>query len=259
VPTSLRERNNLSEQLTQPQLGNEMEKILVIDDDKPTLMMFRLTLGAYGFEVLTAENGQEGLEIFSHDRPRIVLTDIKMPGMNGIEVLKRIKEIDPTAEVIVITGHGDMDLAIQALNLDATDFINKPIQRHLLEQALERARERQRLSVEQIQEIVLEPADDAAVLVIRGNITAKTESRFQALFHEAAALQKPRIVLNFLESAVVNGAGIAVLTQVLLESQKEGRHVVVAGLSKNMKKVFDIVGLSKLVPMTDSLAEAMSV
>ena len=183
-----------------------MEKILVIDDDKPTLMMFRLTLGAYGFEVLTAENGQEGLEIFSHDRPCIVLTDIKMPGMNGIEVLKRIKEIDPTAEVIVITGHGDMDLAIQALNLDATDFINKPIQRHLLEQALERARERQRLSAEQIQEIVLEPADDAAVLVIRGNITAKTESRFQALFHEAAALQKPRIVLNFLESAVVNGA-----------------------------------------------------
>lgn len=259
VPLSLPVNNNLSARLTQPQLGNEMEKVLVIDDDKPTLMMFRLTLSAYGFDVLTAENGREGLEIFSHDRPRIVLTDIKMPGMNGIEVLKRIKEIDPTAEVIVITGHGDMDLAIQALNLDATDFINKPIQRHLLEQALERASERQRLSVEQIHEIVLEPAEDAAVLIIRGNISAKNESRFQTLFHEAAALEKPRIVLNFLESAAVNGAGIAVLTQLLLESQKEGRHVVVAGLSKNLRKVFEIVGLSKLVPMVDSLAEALTV
>ncbi len=235
-----------------------MEKVLVIDDEKPTLMMFRLTLGAYGFDVLTAENGREGLEIFSRDRPRIVLTDIKMPGMSGIEVLKRIKEIDPTAEVIVITGHGDMDLAIQALNLDATDFINKPIQRHLLEQALERARERQRLRREQVQDIVLEPAEGAAILVIRGNITAKTESRFQTLFHEAVALQKPRIVFNFQESAAVNGAGIAILTQLLLESQKEGRHVVMAGLSQNMRKVFEIVGLSKLVPMADSLAEALT-
>lgn len=235
-----------------------MEKVLVIDDEKPTLMMFRLTLGAYGFDVLTAENGREGLEIFSRDRPRIVLTDIKMPGMNGIEVLKRIKEIDPTAEVIVITGHGDMDLAIQALNLDATDFINKPIQRHLLEQALERARERQRLRREQVQDIVLEPAEGAAILVIRGNITAKTESRFQTLFHEAVALQKPRIVFSFQESAAVNGAGIAILTQLLLESQKEGRHVVMTGLSQNMRKVFEIVGLSKLVPMADSLAEALT-
>jgi len=236
-----------------------MEKILVIDDEKATLMMFRVTLDTYGFEVLTAESGQAGLDIFTRERPGIVLTDIKMPGMNGIEVLKRIKEIDPIAEVIVITGHGDMDLAIQALNLDATDFINKPIQRHLLEQALKRARERQRLTGEQVQEILLEPAEHAAVLVIRGKITAKTESRFQTLFQEAAALNKPRIVLHFLESAAINGAGIAVLTQLLLDSRKQGRDVVVAGLSENLRKVFGIVGLSKLVPVVDSLEEALAV
>jgi len=71
-----------------------MEKILVIDDEKPTLMMFRLTLTAYGYEVLTAENGQEGVDVFNRERPGIVLTDIKMPGMNGIEVLKQVKAID---------------------------------------------------------------------------------------------------------------------------------------------------------------------
>ena len=72
-----------------------MEKILVIDDEKPTLMMFRLTLAAYGYEVLTAENGQEGLDVFRRERPDIVLTDIKMPGMSGIDVLKQIKSVDP--------------------------------------------------------------------------------------------------------------------------------------------------------------------
>jgi anti-anti-sigma factor len=234
-----------------------MEKILVIDDEKPTLMMFRLTLAACGYEVLTAENGQQGLEVFNRDRPSIVLTDIKMPGMNGIEVLKRIKETDPAAEVIVITGHGDMDLAIQALNLDATDFINKPIQRHLLEQAIKRARERRRLSGEKGWDMVLQAAERAAVIEIQGNITAQSESRLHALYQEAAALNKPRIVLHFHESASINGAGIAVLTQLLLDSQKHGCQLVVAEPSDNLRKVFEIVGLSKIVPLVDSLEKAM--
>jgi len=235
-----------------------MEKILVIDDEKPTLMMFRLTLAAGGYEVFTAENGQQGLEVFSRERPSIVLTDIKMPGMNGIEVLKRIKQIDPLAEVIVITGHGDMDLAIQALNLDATDFINKPIQRHLLEQAIRRAQERRRFAGAPGWQMALQTTEKAAVIVIQGNITAKTESRLQALYQEAVALNKPRIVLHFDENATINGAGIAVLTQLLLGSQKQGRHVVVAELSENLRKVFEIVGLSKIVPLVDSLEKALA-
>ncbi|MCU0561943.1 MAG: response regulator [Desulfobacterales bacterium] len=235
-----------------------MEKILVIDDEKPTLMMFRLTLSAYGYEVLTAENGQEGLELFGRERPRIVLTDIKMPGMNGIEVLQQIKAIDPATEVIVITGHGDMDLAIQALNLDATDFINKPIQRHLLEAAIRRAQDRRRLAGEQAAELGLQTTEQAAVIVIQGSITAAAEARLQALYREAAALDKSRIVLHFLESATVNGAGIGVLTQLLLESRSQGRHVVVAELSENLRKVFEIVGLSKIAPMVDSLEKALA-
>jgi len=235
-----------------------MEKILVIDDEKPTLMMFRLTLAAGGYEVFTAENGQQGLDVFSRERPSIVLTDIKMPGMNGIEVLKRIKQIDPLAEVIVITGHGDRDLAIQALNLDATDFINKPIQRHLLEQAIRRTQERRRFAGEPGWQMALQTTEKAAVIVIQGNITAKTESRLQALYQEAVALNKPRIVLHFHENATINGAGIGVLTQLLLGSQKQGRHVVVAELSENLRKVFEIVGLSKIVPLVDSLEKALA-
>jgi anti-anti-sigma factor len=235
-----------------------MEKILVIDDERPTLKMFRLTLMAYGYEVLTAENGQEGLDVFARERPRIVLTDIKMPGMNGIEVLRRIKQIDPAAEVIVITGHGDMDLAIQALNLDATDFINKPIQRHLLEQALKSAQERCRMAAEHVREFELLETENAALITIRGSITAGHEAKFQSCFYEALSLNKGKIVLHFLESSTVNGAGIAILTQLVLESQKQGKHVVGVGLSDNLKKVFEIVGLGRLVPAAASIAEALS-
>jgi anti-anti-sigma factor len=235
-----------------------MEKILVIDDEKPTLMMFRLTLTALGHEVFTAENGQQGVDAFSRERPSIVLTDIKMPGMNGIEVLRRIKEIDPTVQVIVITGHGDMDLAIQALNLDATDFLNKPIQRHLLEQAIKRAQERRQLAGEQGWEMALTSAERAAVIAIQGSITAKAESRFHSLYREALALNKPRIVLHFLENSTINGAGIAVLTQLALDSQKQGRQLVVAELSENLKKVFEIVGISKIVTIVETLEKAIA-
>jgi YesN/AraC family two-component response regulator len=119
-----------------------MGKILVIDDEKATLSMFRLFLDAYGYTVYTAENGAEGLAIFQKEKPEIVLTDIKMPGIDGLAVLRQIKAIDPNTAVIVITGHGDTALAEQAMALDAVDFINKPIKRQALDAALEKAKKK---------------------------------------------------------------------------------------------------------------------
>jgi YesN/AraC family two-component response regulator len=119
-----------------------MEKILVIDDEKATLSMFRLFLDAYGYSVYTAENGAEGIEIFRKEKPAIVLTDIKMPGIDGLAVLQQIKEIAPQTAVIVITGHGDTALAEEAVALDAIDFISKPIKKEALDAALEKARKK---------------------------------------------------------------------------------------------------------------------
>ena len=119
-----------------------MGKILVIDDEKPTLAMFRLFLDAYGYSVYTAENGAEGLAIFQKEKPEIVLTDIKMPGVDGLAVLQQIKEVAPQTAVIVITGHGDSALAEQAVALDAVDFIHKPIKKEALDAALKKAREK---------------------------------------------------------------------------------------------------------------------
>jgi DNA-binding NtrC family response regulator len=122
--------------------ATKADKILVIDDEPSTLNMLRLLLGAFGYTVLTTDSGEKGLEIFQQEGPAIVLTDIRMPGMDGLEVLKRLKQTDANVEVIVITGHGDMELAINALQLDASDFINKPIQKQALEVALRRAQEK---------------------------------------------------------------------------------------------------------------------
>jgi YesN/AraC family two-component response regulator len=116
-----------------------MLKALVIDDEQSTLFMFNLFLEAYGYEVITAENAAAGIEMFKKERPSIVFTDIKMPGMDGLDALKMLKSIDPAVQVIVMTGHGDQDLMGQAMEFKDTAFLNKPIERAALEKVLKKA------------------------------------------------------------------------------------------------------------------------
>ncbi|MBZ4647937.1 MAG: anti-sigma-factor antagonist [Desulfomicrobiaceae bacterium] len=234
----------------------EREKILIIDDEKPTLKMFPLFLEVYGFAILTAESGEEGLEVFERERPEIVLTDIKMPGMDGIEVLREIKRRSPTTEVIVITGHGDMDLAIQALNLDAADFINKPIQRQSLEQALSRARERLSLAKRRQHEVESRQEGDILVIHIQGSLNAYSEGLLREAYQQGVDARVRRVVLEFEPSTSVNGAGIAILTQLVLDSEKDGVEIVMAGLSDNFRRVFDIVGLTRMVRLYPTVTEA---
>lgn len=117
-------------------------KILIVDDEEGIRKVLRISLADRGYNVLTAENATEALRIFAREQPGIVLTDIKMPGMDGIELLRRLKQANPETEVVVITGHGDMDLAIKSLKYEATDFITKPIDDADLDRALQKSQER---------------------------------------------------------------------------------------------------------------------
>jgi signal transduction histidine kinase len=116
--------------------------ILLVDDEEGIRKVLGISLTDSGYEVLTAASGEEALGAFRLAAPQIVLTDIKMPGMDGIALLRRIKEEKPETEVIMITGHGDLDLAIKSLQFEAADFITKPINDDALEIALKRAHER---------------------------------------------------------------------------------------------------------------------
>ena len=118
------------------------EKILLVDDEEGIRKVLGISLMDIGYQVITAQDGKEALAVFQQQAPPIVLTDIKMPVMDGIDLLQQIKAQSPETEVIMLTGHGDMDLAIKCLKLEATDFITKPINDDVLEIALKRAHER---------------------------------------------------------------------------------------------------------------------
>jgi FixJ family two-component response regulator/signal transduction histidine kinase len=116
--------------------------VLLVDDEAGIRKVLGISLADVGYEVHTAGDGRVALEKVKELLPDIVLTDIRMPGMNGIDLLKSIKEQFADIEVIMITGHGDLRLAIESLKMDAVDFITKPINNDILEIALKRATDR---------------------------------------------------------------------------------------------------------------------
>ncbi|MEW6262627.1 MAG: response regulator [Thermodesulfobacteriota bacterium] len=117
-------------------------RIIFIDDEEDIRAVMAVTLEDAGYEVLTAADGEAGLDLCVRTRPQIVITDVRMPRMSGLAVLEAVKRLDPDTEVIVATAFGELDLAIKALQLDASDFITKPINDEALHLALKRARER---------------------------------------------------------------------------------------------------------------------
>ncbi len=117
-------------------------KILLIDDEKDIREIIGITLEDAGYTVVYAPDGHTGLMLAARENPQIVITDIKMPGLNGLEVLEKIKKLKPETEVIVTTGYGDVEKAVTALQYDASDFISKPIEDKTLHMALKRAKQR---------------------------------------------------------------------------------------------------------------------
>jgi anti-anti-sigma factor len=236
---------------------NATKTVLVIDDETATLTMFRLFLGAYGYTVLTAENGDAGLRLAREHSPAIVFTDIKMPGMDGFEVLKQIKKTAPQTEVVVITGHGDMDHVVRALNLDATDFINKPIGRGALDAALRRAEARLKRDPQVEHPVQVEFTREVGILTIHGTLSGQHKDQLMALPDRAKASGAKGIVVCFDDHAAVNGAGIALLTRLVSEATAAAMSVFITGVSENFKTIFDMVGITKVAPCVDSLESAV--
>jgi len=123
-------------------LNKNQISILIADDEEDIRDVLEIALKDIGYTVFLAENGEKAFEIFKSKKPDIVITDIKMPVMDGITLLKQIKRENPATEVLMITGHGDMDLTIRSLKYKAMDFITKPVNVDILEIAIEKAVEK---------------------------------------------------------------------------------------------------------------------
>lgn len=214
--------------------------------------MFKLFLNAYGYEVYTAESGEKGLDLFLKIHPEIVFTDIKMPGIDGIEVLKRIRQTEIQTEVIIITGHGDMEKAVEALDLDASDFINKPVERKALNSALSRAEKRLQVSDPNGFKAERTMENNSLVVSIKGKLTGVTgKVLFKMLSWDdtdTVNIDSARLVFD--ENFSINRTGIALLIDFIQKLNKKKCHVYLENLCYNYIKFFQMAGISKTAEIT---------
>lgn len=199
---------------------NPAGKILIIDDEPGILKMLRLLLRTLGYEVITAACGDEGLSLFEKEAPPIVLTDVRMPGMNGIDVLKRLKAMNPDVQVIVVTGHGEMETAIQALQFEASDFITKPVQGQALEIALNRANEKIRLKKQlqnytrQLETIVDEATEELAQ-------SCRRLETFYEISQRVGAMSSLSAIVDFLQTEIASVTQFGCGAMFILDGRRE--------------------------------------
>ena len=122
----------------------EQMKMMLVDDEERFLSTTQKLLSRKGYDVLTASSGTDALEILRTHNIHVVILDVKMPGMDGIETLNAIKRNYPLVEVIMLTGHGTIDSAVEGLKFGATDYLTKPTDvQDLIEKAEEAFSKRQ--------------------------------------------------------------------------------------------------------------------
>jgi DNA-binding response OmpR family regulator len=113
-----------------------MARVLVVDDEPDTVEILREFLVGKGYEVLSASDGEEALQKLKEERPHLILLDVRLPKMNGLDVLRKVREIDTEVGVIMVTAVNEVETGRQALQMGAFDYITKPLDLKYLERSL---------------------------------------------------------------------------------------------------------------------------
>ncbi|WP_316859917.1 sigma-54 dependent transcriptional regulator [uncultured Cohaesibacter sp.] len=145
---------------------NQIEiSVIYVEDDASVQFAYLQSMQMAGFSVVATDNAEDGLEQLKKNRNAIILSDIRLPGMSGIELVKKVQKIDSTIPVILITGHGDVEMAVTAMKIGAYDFIEKPCNNQRLTEILHRAIEKRRLVLENTQTRLAENAERGPVML----------------------------------------------------------------------------------------------
>jgi two-component system NtrC family response regulator len=244
------------------------EKILVADDDASLRRVLEYNLSREGYTVLTAASGEAALALLDAERVDLLLTDIKMPGMDGMDLLRRVRQSSPETQVIVITAFGTIEMAVEAMKAGAFEYVTKPFNRDELALVVRKAlrlrhleRDNARLrreverkygfdnivgdspSIQRVFRLIEKVADSDAPILITGESGTGKELVAKALHYRSGRAEKPFVAVN-----------CAAIPRELLESELFGhKKGAFTGAVRDKKGRFEEAGAGTL--LLDEVAE----
>jgi DNA-binding NtrC family response regulator len=197
------------------------QKVLVVDDAVDTLEMMKAYLQTEGYEPITSETGKGALELINNEKFEVVLTDLQLPDLNGIELVKQIKEISPETEIIMMSGYGSVSKAVEATKAGAFYFLEKPIEFDelmvLLGKAIERRQQAEEIKqlkrkltnrnsyyniigsskrMQEIYDLIDNVAESDANILILGESGTGKELVANAIHYRSLRAKKPLVKIN---------------------------------------------------------------
>ena len=152
-----------------------MEKILIIDDDVALRETLRIYLNDFGYEIILAENGRQGIDLFNSKHPDLIISDVKLPDIDGMNVLKEIVKIEKNLPVIMITAYEDISITIKAIQQGAYDILEKPLEKERLKSIIVRALNSKKLS-ERLGDSIF---DDGSEFSLEKNLVVKSPAMIE--------------------------------------------------------------------------------
>jgi anti-anti-sigma factor len=239
-----------------------LKSILIVDDEIDILSQLNTFLRQEGYNVFAASNGIEGLSVFKNQRPNICIFDYKMPGKDGLQLLREVKEIDPKTEILLISGHADMKVAVQAIKEHAFDFLPKPID---LDELLEKLRQvsekmeyKKKLDGEWAGGILLNKNLDTSIPISELTMTMDMDEigapRFvKELDHllTSGSLKK-NIIISLGKVQRINNIGLNVLVEMYTRSTQNGHKVALSNLTGAVSHYLHMLGYDTYFPIIKS-------